>query len=226
MNDDLLAPPASADEPCSEKPQLRGVIHQWAAVMAFVAGVALVCVADGIRRSVAAAVYSLSLLTLFSVSATYHRVNWGTRARLRMRRLDHAAIFVLIAGTYTPVALIALGPGDGTRLCALAWACAAVGITKSVFWSGSPKWVTAAVAVAAGWCGVPFLSAVGRALDTTQFYLLFGGGLFYTIGALAYASRRPNPVVGVFGYHEVFHACTVIAAAMHFAAVATIVRGA
>jgi hemolysin III len=222
----LLAPPANEDEPCSEKPRLRGVIHQWAAVGAFVAGVALVCIAPEIRRSVAAAVYSLSLLTLFSVSATYHRINWGPRARLRMRRLDHAAIFVLIAGTYTPVGLIALGPGDGTRLCALAWACAAVGIIKSIFWSGSPKWVTAVLAVAVGWCVVPFLSAVVRALDTTQFWLIFGGGVFYTVGALAYASRRPNPVVGVFGYHEVFHACTVVAAAMHFAAIATIVRGA
>ncbi|MDI1436439.1 PAQR family membrane homeostasis protein TrhA [Polyangium sorediatum] len=226
MNDDLLASPANGFEPHSEKPRLRGVIHQWAAVVALVAGVALVCITAGMRRSVAAGVYSLSLLTLFSVSATYHRVNWSPQARLRMRRLDHAAIFVLIAGTYTPVALIALGPGDGTRLCTLAWACAAVGILKSVFWSGSPKWVTAAIAVAAGWCIVPFLSAVGRALDTTQFVLLFGGGIVYTAGALAYASRRPNPVVGVFGYHEVFHACTVIAAAMHFAAVVKIVRGA
>ncbi|TKD12165.1 PAQR family membrane homeostasis protein TrhA [Polyangium fumosum] len=226
MNNDLLASPANGGEPNSEKPRLRGVIHQWAAVVALVAGVALVCITAEIRHSVAAAVYSLSLLILFSVSATYHRINWGPRARLRMRRLDHAAIFVLIAGTYTPVALIALGPGDGTRLCTLAWACAAVGILKSIFWSGSPKWVTAAIAVAAGWCIVPFLSAVGRALDTTQLFLLFGGGIVYTAGALAYASRRPNPVVGVFGYHEVFHACTVIAAAMHFAAVVKIVRGA
>ena len=227
MNHDSLAPAANSGEPFSErKPRLRGVIHQWAAVVAFVAGALLVYFAPGIRSSVAAAVYSLSLLTLFSVSATYHRIHWGPRARLHMRRLDHAAIFVLIAGTYTPVALIALGPGDGTRLCVLAWSCAAVGIVKSVLWAGSPKWVTAAVAVAAGWCIVPFLSAVGRALDTTQLILLFGGGIFYTLGAVAYASKRPNPVVGVFGYHEVFHACTVVAAAMHFAAVATIVRGA
>lgn len=227
MNDDLLAPPANDGEPFSErKPRLRGVIHQWAAMVALVAGVALVCVASEIRRSMAAAVYSLSLLTLFSVSATYHRIHWGPKARLRMRRLDHAAIFVLIAGTYTPVALIALGPGDGTKLFVLAWSCAAVGILKSIFWAGSPKWVTAVAAVAAGWCIVPFLSAVGRALDATQLFLLFGGGIFYTAGALAYASKRPNPVVGVFGYHEVFHACTVVAAAMHFAAVAMIVRAA
>ncbi|MDI1447846.1 hemolysin III family protein [Polyangium sp. 6x1] len=225
MNDELHATPANGFEPHSEKPKLRGVIHQWAAVVAGFAGVGLVCIAAEIRRSVAAAVYSLSLLTLFAVSATYHRIDWGPKARMRMRRLDHAAIFVLIAGTYTPIALIAVGPGDGTKLCALAWSCAAVGIVKSVFWSGSPKWVTAAVAVAAGWCIVPFLSAVGRALDLMQLVLIFGGGMFYTLGAVAYASKRPNPVVGVFGYHEVFHACTVVAAAMHFTAVATIVRG-
>jgi hemolysin III len=225
MNDPLLALP-NGGEPYPEKPRLRGVIHQWAAVVAFVAGAALVGTAAGFRRSAAAAVYSLSLLTLFSVSATYHRINWGPQGRLRMRRLDHAAIFVLIAGTYTPIALIALGPGDGARLCALAWACAAVGILKSIFWSGSPKWVTAAVAVAAGWCIVPFLSEVGRALDFSQLFLIFGGGAFYTLGAVAYASKRPNPVAGIFGYHEVFHACTVVAAAMHFAAVARIVRGA
>jgi len=224
MTDDLHAPSANGFD--TEKPLLRGVIHQWAAVAALVAGVALVYSAAGLRRSMAAAVYSLSLLTLFSVSATYHRINWGLRARMRMRRLDHASIFVLIAGTYTPIALIGLGPGDGTRLFALAWACAAVGILKSILWAGSPKWVTAVVAVAAGWCVVPYLSAVGRALDGAQLFLLFGGGIVYTLGALAYASKRPNPVVGVFGYHEVFHACTVIAAAMHFMAIAKIVRGA
>jgi hemolysin III len=226
MNDDLLASAANGGEPHSEKPRLRGVLHQWAAVGAVVAGAALFYIAVGIRSSVASAVYSLSLLILFSVSATYHRVNWGLKARMRMRRLDHAAIFVLIAGSYTPIALIALGGGDGTRLCVLAWSCAAVGIIKSIFWSGSPKWVTATLAVAAGWCIVPYLSAVARALDTMPLFLLFGGGIVYTVGALAYASRRPNPVVGVFGYHEVFHACTVIAAALHFAAVAWIVRGA
>jgi len=226
MNHDLLASPANGDEPHSEKPRLRGVLHQWAAVVSLVAGVVLVYITAELRRSVAVGVYSLSLLTLFSVSATYHRINWAPRARLRMRRLDHAAIFVLIAGSYTPIALIAVGAADGTRLCTLAWACAAVGILKSVFWSGSPKWVTAALAVASGWCVVPYLGTLGRALDTPQLVLLIGGGTVYTVGALAYASRRPNPVVGVFGYHEVFHACTVIAAAMHFAAVVLIVRAA
>jgi len=227
MNTDSLAlppPVKGGHEPLSEKPRLRGVLHKWAAFAALVAGVVLVYIAPDLRSSVASAVYSLSLLTLFSVSATYHRVNWGPKARMLMRRLDHAAIFVLIAGSYTPIALIALGSTEGTRLCTFAWACAVVGIVKSIFWSGSPKWVTAVIAVAAGWCIVPFLGAVGRALDTTQLVLLFGGGIVYTLGAVAYATKRPNPVVGVFGYHEVFHACTIIAAAMHFAAVVDIVR--
>lgn len=224
MND-APALPADDREPSSEKPRLRGVIHQWAAVVAFAAGAGLVWMAAGARRSVAAAVYSLSLLVLFSVSATYHRVAWGPRARARMRRLDHGSIFVLIAGTYTPIALLGLGAEDGTRLFAFAWLCAVAGILKSVLWSHSPKWVTAAVALAAGWCVVPFIGPVARALDATQLRLFYGGGVFYTAGALAYALKRPNPIAGVFGYHEVFHACTVVAAALHFAAIASIVRG-
>lgn len=226
MKHDMPLPPADGFEPYHEKPRLRGVIHQWAAVIAFVAGIGLVSIAKERRHAIAAAVYGFSLVTLYTVSATYHRVHWEPPARRLMRRLDHAAIFVLIAGTYTPVALIAMNPEDGTNLCALSWICAAVGIVKSIFWSGSPKWVTAAIAVAAGWCVVPYMGAMGRALDGAQFFLYVGGGVVYTLGALTYAAKRPNPVPGVFGYHEVFHALTVVAAAMQFAAIVMVMRGA
>lgn len=226
MTTEVPMPPADGFEPHLEKPRLRGVIHQWAALVAFVAGIVLVRFATEARHAIAAAVYSLSLVTLYTVSATYHRVHWGPEARRLMRRLDHAAIFVLIAGSYTPVALVAMDPREGTRLCALSWVCALVGIIKSIFWAGSPKWVTAVIAVIAGWCVVPYMGAMGRALDDVQFFLYVGGGVVYTLGALTYAAKRPNPVVGVFGYHEVFHALTVIAAAMQFAAIAMVIRGA
>jgi hemolysin III len=226
MNENSMVPTPTGFEPHQEKPRLRGVIHQWAAVVALVAGVVLVSMAATVNHAVAAAIYSLSLLTLFSVSAMYHRINWRPKARLLMRRLDHGAIFVLIAGTYTPIALIALGPGAGTNLFVVSWSCAVVGILKSIFWPGSPKWVTAALAVVAGWCLIPYLGALGQALDGMQLFLFLGGGILYTIGALTYAAKRPNPVVGVFGYHEVFHAFTVVAAAMHFAAIITVIRAA
>jgi hemolysin III len=209
-----------------DRPRLRGVLHQWSAAAAFGAGAVLVGMCRTPRAMLAAGVYAASLLTLLTISATYHRLDWKPRARERMRSLDHAAIFVLIAGTYTPLGLLAVGGAAGTRLALFAWACALIGILKSVVWSHSPKVVTAALAVAVGWCIVPYLGEVGRALDAVQLALVFGGGLFYTSGAVAYATRRPNPVPGVFGYHEVFHACTLVAAALHFAAVARMVKAA
>jgi hemolysin III len=209
----------------SSKPLLRGVLHQSAAWYAFGAGSVLVAVASTPRKVAAAAIYSLSLVTLFAVSAIYHRVQWSERARAMMRRADHSSIFVLIAGTYTPIGLLALGGADGRRLLLLVWSGAAAGVMLSLFWVRAPKALVAALAVALGWTIVPYFNDVRRLLDG-QVWLILAGGIAYTAGAIVYALRRPDPWPRIFGYHEVFHALTLVGALLHFAVIVNIIRGA
>lgn len=206
------------------KPRLRGVLHQFAAPGALGAGVVLVSMAPGPRSATAAALYALSLVVLFAVSATYHRVDWSTRARAWMRRMDHASIFILIAGTYTPVALIGLPEASGNSLLVAIWCGALLGVAQSLFWVQAPKVLTAVLAVAVGWTLVPYFGEVRQALGTSELVLIFAGGVAYTAGALAYALKRPDLKPGVFGYHEFFHALTLVGAALHFAAVLRLVR--
>jgi hemolysin III len=208
------------------KPKLRGVLHQWAIGWAAGAGVVLVAMAPTSRSSLGAGIFAFSLVTLFSVSATYHRVNWSASARVWMRRMDHASIFVLIAGTYTPVALLALPPSIGTSLLVAIWVAASGGVVVSLFWPGAPKVITAIIALAVGYVLVPYMKDVLHSVGTPLFAVILGGGLAYTLGALAYATKRPNPKPGVFGYHEVFHAMTLVGAAMHFAVILILVRAA
>lgn len=209
-----------------EKPRLRGVLHQFAAAWALGAGSVLVAVAPTLRAAVAAAVYAVSLVALFVVSATYHRVTWGVRGRAWMRRMDHASIFLLIAGTYTPIALLGLPAESGNRLLWAIWGGALAGILQSLFWVQAPKPLVAALAVGVGWTIVPYMGEARHALGAAVFLLILLGGLAYTLGALAYATRRPRLHPGVFGYHEVFHALTLVGAALHFVAVLQLVRAA
>jgi hemolysin III len=203
-----------------EKPLLRGVSHEVATAFAVAGGVALFHAAAGTRAAIAAAVYGLALTAQFAVSALYHRPRWGARARLLMRRLDHAAIFVLIAGTYTPFCLLA---GGGDALLAAVWAGAGVGIVLSVAWPMAPKWLFAALCVGLGWAVVPVVPALRAAIGPGGLTLLFAGGVAYTVGAIVYATRRPDPAPSVFGYHEVFHALVIVGAVCHYAAIADVV---
>jgi len=213
-----------SDEPTSAKPILRGVLHHSAAFFAAGAGAVLVAMSPDLRTAAAVAIFSLSLVTLFTVSAIYHRVHWkSARARAYMRRADHASIFVLIAGTYTPVAFLGLGGADGRRLLIMVWAGAVAGVLLSLFWVQAPKALTAAVAVAMGWMIVPYFGQVRRLLGP-EIWLIVAGGIAYTAGAVIYAVKRPNPWPRVFGYHEVFHALTIVGALLHFAAIVEIVR--
>jgi hemolysin III len=198
------------------KPLLRGVSHEVAAGAALAAWVVLAVLAPTPRGRAAALVYGGSLFTLFAVSALYHRPTWKPRARAVMRRLDHSAIFVLIAGTYTPLCLL-LGGTSGTRLLALVWAGAFLGVVKSVVWAHAPRVVVATLTVALGWAVVPVVPALDALLGGAGVGLLMGGGVLYTLGAIVYATRRPNPFPRVFGYHEIFHALVVAAAALHLA---------
>jgi hemolysin III len=213
-----------ASGPQDAKPRLRGVLHQWAACVALGAGAVLVSLAQSPRVAAAVATFAGSLVVLFAVSAVYHRVDWSAAARARMRRMDHASIFVLIAGTYTPVALLALPLEAGQSLLVAAWSAALLGILQSLFWIRAPKPITALLAVAVGWTVIPYLGTARASLSTAGFALIAAGGIAYTAGAVAYALKRPNPWPGVFGYHEVFHALTIVGAALHFVAVVHLVR--
>ncbi|BDG01957.1 PAQR family membrane homeostasis protein TrhA [Anaeromyxobacter oryzae] len=197
------------------KPLLRGVSHEIAAGVALAAGVGLVLSATSPRGRVAALVYGASLFTLFAVSALYHRPTWSPRARLAMRRLDHSAIFVLIAGTYTPLCLL-LGGARGATMLAIAWGGALLGVGRAVLWPTAPKALAAAIYVALGWVVLPVLPALRALLGAGDLAVLAAGGIVYSLGAVVYASRRPDPFPRVFGYHEVFHAMVIVAAALHF----------
>lgn len=202
-----------------EKPLLRGVSHEIAAFVALLAWVALVTAATPGRGRFAATVYGATLTALFTISALYHRPTWAPRPRLLWRRLDHSAIFLLIAGTYTPLCLL-LGGAAGTAELAVVWGGAALGVGQSIAWPRAPKPLIAVVYVALGWVVVPVIPALLRVLGGPSLALLAAGGLAYTVGAVVYAVRRPDPFPRVFGYHEVFHALVVVAAACHFAVAA------
>lgn len=209
----------------AEKPLLRGVLHQGAALLALVAGVVMAAGAPSTRGTWASLGFTASLVLLYGVSATYHRVHWSQAQRAWMRRADHASIFVLIAGTYTPIAVMALPPGLGVRLLAAVWIGAIIGVLQTLLWIKAPKIIPVILCVALGWCVVWYWNDVVSHLTMSQLGLMAAGGVVYTVGALCYAVKRPNPVPGVFGYHEVFHLCTVVAATMHFVAIYSIIHG-
>jgi hemolysin III len=205
------------------KPLLRGVSHEIAAGVALAGLVALVLLAPGPRARLGALVYGVSLVALFSVSALYHRPTWSPRARLWMRRLDHSAIFLLIAGTFTPLCLL-LGDARAHTLLAVVWAGAGLGILRALLWPRAPRWVATALYLGLGWAAIPLVPAMYRALGPLPLALLAGGGILYSVGAVIYATRRPDPFPRVFGYHEVFHALVIAAAGLHFAVAAGAVR--
>jgi len=196
------------------------VIHQHAFFASLVAGALLISLAPSDRAVLAALVYAASLSALLGVSALYHRVTWSRPARRWMSRLDHSMISVLIAGTYTPFGMMALSGTLAAFLVVMAWIGAALGILLHLVWLDVPKWLSASVYVAMGWVGAAAAPELVAHVGWTPTLLLLGGGLVYSAGAIVYALRRPNPVPMVFGYHEVFHALVVVAALVHYVAVA------
>jgi hemolysin III len=205
------------------KPRLRGVFHEYAFYVALCAGIVVVALADSGRELLATWVYAAALAAMFGVSALYHRVDWRSpRVRAWMRRLDHSTIVLLIAGTYTPFALLAFEGAVADVILVVVWVGAAAGLVLNLAWVDAPKWLTAIVFVALGWVGV---AAVPELLDVGvgAFLLVVAGGVLYTLGAVAYALKRPDPRPDTFGYHEVFHVLVVAAAAAHFVAIAAFV---
>jgi len=214
-----MATSALADAP--SKPKLRGVSHGVTVFLALIAGIVLVVFAHGPTAKLACAVYAASLCMLLGVSALYHLVTWRTpAARQRMRRLDHSAIFVLIAGTYTPLAFT-LEPESTFRMLAVAWTGAALGVLQSLFWVQAPKWIVAVLAVAVGWLAVFYAMPLLATIGLGPVLWMAAGGVIYSLGAVVYAVKRPDPWPAVFGYHEVFHALVITAAICHFIAVSS-----
>jgi hemolysin III len=202
------------------KPRLRGVSHQWAALVAVGLVVPLALTAPGGRATAAAVVYGVAVCLLFGISALYHRRDWRPAARAWMRRLDHSMIFVFIAATYTPVALLILHGSLATAILAVVWGGAAGGVLLNLLWTTAPKWVSAMVYVALGWVAVAAVPQLWDGLGWLGMLGLGAGGLLYTAGAVVYARGRPDPAPHVFGYHEVFHVLVIAAAALHYAVIA------
>ena len=203
------------------KPRLRGVSHMYGALVSIPLGIALVIAAPNGEATIAALIYAFAVTGLLATSATYHRIDWRRpRARAWMRRLDHSMIFVLIAGTYTPFSLLVLDGTLATAVLIAVWAGAFGGIVLNLVWTTAPKWVTASVYVSLAWVAVIAMPELAARLGAGGVALLLGGGLLYTVGAVIYATERPNPRPAVFGYHEIFHALVLAAAAAHFAVVA------
>jgi hemolysin III len=203
------------------KPRLRGVSHQWAFFVSLALGAALVAAAPGGQPRLAAAIYALSVAALFGTSALYHRITWASLAARRwMRRLDHSMIFFLIAGTYTPFALLVLDGDLATVILIVVWAGALAGVLMKLVWIDAPKALVAVTYIMLGWVAIAAFPAMIERLGVTASTLVAVGGLLYTLGALVYAFQRPDPVPRVFGYHEVFHALVILAAALQYAVIA------
>src|SRR5258708_5592195 len=206
--------------PMRQRPRLRGVLHEVAFFVALAVGVLLVTHAEGARASTAAGVFAGSVALMLGASALYHRVTWSVRTRPWMRRLDHAGIYLLIAGTYTPVGLLTLRGTMRDVVLAVVWSGAAAAIVLKFVWVSAPKWLSAVIGIGLGWVGVAAMPQVARYAGAAAVALLAAGGVAYTAGAVVYARRRPDPIPAVFGYHELFHALTLVAVSCQYVAIA------
>lgn len=216
----VSAVPAGVISGGDETPLLRGVLHQVGFAASLVVGALLVVGSDGPRRHLAAAIFAASVAACFGASALYHRVRWTPRLKPWLQRVDHAGVYLLIAGTYTPVCLLVLAGAWRPAVLATVYACAAAAAAFKFAWIDAPRWVAAALGLALGWGGVMVLPQLVARLDPAAVALLAAGGIAYTVGAIVYARKRPDPVPTVFGYHELFHALTIVAVSCQYVAIA------
>jgi hemolysin III len=202
------------------RPRLRGVLHQVSFMVSLVSGPLLVTVAQGATAKIAAGAYAASVTGLFAASALYHRITWQPAAHRRMQRLDHAMIFILIAGTYTPVLLLRMPKPYGViGLCAV-WGLAVTGLVGHMCWLHAPERLVGGIYLGLGWLGVPAFPLLLHRIAPAGLALIVAGGALYTLGALGYHRRWPNPAPDIFGFHEVFHTFVSSAVACHYLAIA------
>lgn len=208
---------ADVDAAVDLKPTWRGWIHAATFPVAIAAGIVLIVLAQGPAAKWSSAVFMATSLLLFGNSALYHRFNWGPKTKATLKRIDHANIVLLIAGTYTPIAVLALPTNQSVLLLSLVWGGAIAGILFRVFWIHAPRWLYVALYLVLGWAAIMYLPQLWAA-NQTMVILIAIGGVLYTVGAVAYAMKRPNPWPGHFGFHEIFHVCTVLAFLCHWTA--------
>jgi hemolysin III len=200
------------------KPRLRGRLHQYAFFVALVGGVVLCSIAatrPGFAPLLSCLVYSLTVCGLFGISALYHRRDWTERGYQIMKRMDHSMIFIFIAGTYTPFCVLLLDDSKAALFMSMIWAGALGGVALKTIWPHGPRWIGAPLYLALGWGAVAILPDVLHRGGVVVLVLLAAGGVIYSVGAVFYALRKPNPWPAVFGHHEFFHACTLVAALCH-----------
>jgi hemolysin III len=202
------------------RPRLRGLSHEIAFFVSLPLGVALVLETRTAAGRTSAIVYAASVAFMFGASGFYHRITWPGPWRLRMRRIDHAGVYGLIAGSYTPIGLLVLHGTWRVAVLGVVWGGAAAAILLKVFWVAGPKWLAVTIGIALGWVGVIVLPQVASRVGLTGCLLLLGGGLAYTAGALVYGFRRPDPVPNVFGYHELFHVLVIVAVGLQYGSIA------
>ncbi|MCX6502153.1 MAG: hemolysin III family protein [Microbacterium sp.] len=212
-----LVEEAAHDAQAEIRPTWRGWIHAGTFPVALVAGIVLIVLAHGTAAKWSAAVFMVSSLLLFGNSALYHRFDWKPRVKMVLKRIDHANIMLLIAGTYTPVAVLALPTDKSIMLLSFVWGGALVGILFRVFWINAPRWLYVALYLVLGWAAMMYIVDLFQT-SVIMMVLVLVGGVLYTGGAIVYATKRPNPWPGTFGFHEIFHLCTVLAFLCHWTA--------
>jgi hemolysin III len=210
----------STVESVAVRPLLRGVLHQVGFAASIVVGTLILLDVDRARQGVSAAAFACSVAVMLGASALYHRVTWSVRVRPWIRRADHAGIYVLIAGSYTAVGLLALHGSLQLVVLGVVWAGTATATILKFCWVNGPKWLSAGLAIAIGWVGVVALPQLLQAVGLAPVLLIVAGGIFYTLGGIVYARRKPDPSPSVFGYHELFHALTLVALALQYVAIA------
>lgn len=205
------------------KPILRGHFHQAMFFISLGGLAVLLSLTNSNRELISIMVYAFGVLSMFGISALYHRINWSSQNRALFRKLDHSAIFVMIAGTFTPVAMLGLSAESSKILLLTIWGVTILGVVKSIWLTNLPKLLNAALYVGAGYVIYPYIDELSASLGANGMYLLVAGGFIYSIGAAIYAFKKPNPYPKYFGYHEVFHLLVNVAAILHFMAVYALV---
>ena len=202
------------------RPLLRGYLHLAAAAAAVVGCIGLLLLAESPRAYIGGTVFAACLIAMYAVSGTYHTIHWGPRMSAVFKRLDHAMIFVLIAGSYTPFCLLAASDGWGITILAIVWPVALAGVALKVAWPSAPRWLGVGLYIATGWVALVAATELTDWFALLPLLLLAGGGAMYTLGGVIYALRRPDPFPRVFGYHEVFHVLVIAGSVLHYSLVA------